>query len=75
MDIETWDVTAIGLHRQFVQKSNRLFPSLPDGFKLGTARGVQNLEYIEAIIEMHAQMSPLNTLVGLLGFTPKVSVN
>ncbi|KVK70269.1 hypothetical protein L905_12040, partial [Agrobacterium sp. TS43] len=33
------------------------------------------LEYIEAMIEMHAQMSAVNTLVGLLGFIPKVSAN
>ncbi|WP_082707607.1 MULTISPECIES: transcriptional repressor TraM [unclassified Agrobacterium] len=27
------------------------------------------------MIEMHAQMSAVNTLVGLLGYIPKVSVN
>lgn len=37
--------------------------------------GKQHLEYIEAMIEMHAQMSVVNTLVGLLGYIPKVSVN
>lgn len=38
-------------------------------------RGAQHLEYIEAMIEMHAQMVSPNTLVGVLGYIPKVSVN
>ncbi len=39
------------------------------------AGGVQHLEYIEAMIEMHAQMSALNTLLGILGYVPKIAVN
>lgn len=75
-DIETLAVNAIRLHRQLVEKADQLFQALPDNYKTGTATGgAQHLEYIEAMIEMHAQMSAVNTLVGLLGYIPKVSVN
>ncbi len=75
-DIESLTVNAIRLHRQLVEKADQLFQSLPDDIKTGTsAGGAQHLEYIEAMIEMHAQMSAVNTLVGLLGYIPKVLVN
>ncbi len=75
-DIETLTVNAIRLHRQLVEKADQLFQVLPDDIKTGTsAGGAQHLEYIEAMIEMHAQMSAVNTLVGLLGYIPNVSVN
>ena len=75
-DIETLTVNAIRLHRQLVEKADQLFHGLPDDIKTGAAAGgEQHLEYIEAMIEMHAQMGAVNALVGLLGFIPKVSVN
>jgi hypothetical protein len=75
-DIETLAVNAIRLHRQLVKKADQLFQALPGDYKSGkSVGGEQHLEYIEAMIEMHAQMSAVNTLVGLLGFIPKVSVN
>lgn len=75
-DIETLTVNAIRLHRHLVEKADQLFQALPDDHKTGTAAGgEQHLEYIEAMIEMHAQMSAVNTLVGILGYIPKVSVN
>ncbi|WP_174021937.1 transcriptional repressor TraM (plasmid) [Agrobacterium fabrum] len=75
-DIETLTVNAIRLHRQLVERADQLFQVLPDDIKTGTAAGgEQHLEYIEAMIEMHAQMTAVNTLVGVLGFIPKVSVN
>lgn len=75
-DLETLAVNAIRLHRQHVEKADQLFQVLPDDYKDGTAAGgAQHLEFIEAMIEMHAQMSAVNTLVGLLGYIPKVSVN
>ncbi|WP_320202189.1 transcriptional repressor TraM (plasmid) [Agrobacterium sp. rho-13.3] len=75
-DIETLTVNAIRLHRQLVEKADQLFQVLPDDLKTGTATGgAQHLKYIEAMIEMHAQMSAVNTLVGILGYVPKVSVN
>ncbi|MGO7042133.1 transcriptional repressor TraM [Rhizobium acaciae] len=75
-DIELLAVNAIRLHRQLLEGADRLFQALPQEYKTGTAAGgAQHLEYIEAMIEMHAQMSALNMLVGLLGYIPKVSVN
>ncbi|MBB4116941.1 hypothetical protein FHT80_006322 [Rhizobium sp. BK226] len=75
-DLETLTINAIRLHRQLVEKADQLFQVLPDEYKTGTAAGgEQHLEYVEAMIEMHAQMSAVNTLVGILGYIPKVSVN
>ncbi len=75
-DLETLTINAIRLHRQLVEKADKLFQVLPDDYKAGTATGGErHLEYIEAMIEMHAQMSAVNTLVGILGYIPKVSVN
>ncbi|MBW9069975.1 transcriptional repressor TraM [Agrobacterium pusense] len=75
-DIEALTINAIRLHRQLVERADQLFQVLPDDIKTGTSTGgTQHLEYIEAMIEMHAQMGALNTLVGLLGRIPKVSFN
>ncbi|WP_064694912.1 transcriptional repressor TraM [Rhizobium aegyptiacum] len=75
-DLETLTINAIRLHRQLVEKADQLFQVLPDDYKTGTATGgEQHLEYIEAMIVMHAQMSAVNALVGILGYIPKVSVN
>ncbi|EHH03550.1 transcriptional repressor [Agrobacterium tumefaciens CCNWGS0286] len=75
-DIDTLTVNAIRLHRQLVEKADQLFQALPEDHQMGkSVGGKQHLEYIEAMIEMHAQMSVVNTLVGLLGYIPKVSVN
>lgn len=75
-DIEILAVNAIRLHRKFVEKADEFFQALPEDYKTGkSVGGEQHLEYIEAMIEMHAQMSAVNTLVALLGYIPKVSVN
>lgn len=75
-DIETLAVNAIRLHRRLVEKADQLFQALPEDYKTRkSVGGEQHLEYIEAMIEMHGQMSAVNTLVGLLGYIPKVSVN
>jgi TraR antiactivator len=75
-DIETLAINAIRLHRQLVEKADQMYQALPEDYQTGkSAGGKQHLEYIEAMIEMHAQMSAVNTLVGLLGFIPKVSIN
>jgi TraR antiactivator len=74
-DIETLAVNAIRLHRRLVDRADLLFQALPDDIKTGTINGgAQHLGYIEAMIQMHAQMSAVNTLVGLLGYIPEVSV-
>ncbi|MDH6298271.1 transcriptional repressor TraM (plasmid) [Agrobacterium salinitolerans] len=75
-DIETLTVNAIRLHRQLVEKADQFFQALPEEYQTGKfVGGEQHLEYIEAMIEMHAQMIAVDTLVRLLGFIPKVSVN
>nr|WP_236773890.1 transcriptional repressor TraM [Agrobacterium tumefaciens] len=75
-EVELLAVNAIRLHRQLLDKADQLFQALPQEYRTGTAAGgAQHLEYIEAMIEMHAQMSALNMLVGILGYIPKVSVN
>lgn len=74
--IEALTVNAVVLHRQLVEKADQLFQALPEDYKTGKAAGgEQHLEYIEAMIEMHAQMAAVNTLVGVLGYIPKVSMN
>jgi TraR antiactivator len=73
-DVETLTVSAIQLHRQLLEKADQLFQALPEEYKTGKATGgVQHLEYIEAMIEMHTQMSALNTLLGVLGYIPKMA--
>ncbi|WP_337271393.1 transcriptional repressor TraM [Oryzifoliimicrobium ureilyticus] len=75
-DLEVLTVNAIRLHRQLVEKADRLFQALPEDYKTAKAAGgEQHLEYVEAMIAMHAQMSALNTLTRILGYIPNVSVN
>ncbi|MUZ65367.1 transcriptional repressor TraM [Agrobacterium vitis] len=75
-DVEALTANAIRLHRQLLEKADQLFQALPEDYRSGKAAGgVQHLEYIEAMIEMHAQMSALNTLLGVLGYVPKIAVN
>nr|WP_010892388.1 transcriptional repressor TraM [Agrobacterium tumefaciens]Q57471.1 RecName: Full=Transcriptional repressor TraM [Agrobacterium tumefaciens]1US6_A Chain A, TRANSCRIPTIONAL REPRESSOR TRAM [Agrobacterium tumefaciens]1US6_B Chain B, TRANSCRIPTIONAL REPRESSOR TRAM [Agrobacterium tumefaciens]AAA64838.1 TraM [Agrobacterium tumefaciens]AAC28120.1 traM [Agrobacterium tumefaciens] len=75
-DLETITIDAIRTHRRLVEKADELFQALPETYKTGQAcGGPQHIRYIEASIEMHAQMSALNTLYSILGFIPKVVVN
>lgn len=75
-DLETVTVNSIRLHRQLVERADQLFQALPEDYQTGkSVGGERHLEYIEAMIEMHSQMSAVNTLVGLLGYIPKVSIN
>jgi hypothetical protein len=72
-DIDALTVGAIRTHRSLVEKADQLFQALPDDYKSGAvAGGAQHLAYIEACIEMHAQMSVVNTLVDIIGYIPKV---
>jgi hypothetical protein len=75
-DLETLTVEAIRTHRRLLAKADELFQALPDDYKAGKATGgEQHLSFIEASIEMHAQMSAVNTLINILGYIPKASVN
>ncbi len=72
-DLETLTVSAIRLHRQLVEKADQLFQALPEEYKTAKAAGgAQHLAYIEAMIEMHAQMTAVSTLINILGHIPKV---
>ncbi len=75
-DLETLTVDAIRTHRRLVDNADQLFQTLPDAYKSGKAAGgAQHLNYIQACMDMHAQMYVVNTLVTILGYIPKVSVN
>ncbi|MFK4259233.1 transcriptional repressor TraM [Agrobacterium tumefaciens] len=75
-DVEILTVNAIRMHRRLVEKADQLFQALPENYKVGKAAGgKQHLEYIEAMIEMHAQMNALNTLLEILGYVPTVTIN
>lgn len=73
-DLETLTATAIRTHRLLVEKAEQLFQALPEDYRVGKATGgAEHLGYIEACMDMHAQMTVVNTLVGILGYIPKVS--
>lgn len=75
-DLENLTVDAIRTHRRLVKKADELFQALPEGYKSGELTGgPQHLCFIEASIEMHAQMSAVSTLISILGYIPKVTVN
>ncbi|MGV2192133.1 transcriptional repressor TraM [Agrobacterium vitis] len=75
----TWKVspsTAIRTHRRLVEKADELFQALPERYRSGELTGgPQHLRYIAASVEMHAQMSAVSTLISILGYIPKVTVN
>ncbi|KWV48676.1 transcriptional regulator [Rhizobium altiplani] len=75
-DLEALTIDAIRKHRILVDAADKLYQALPEDYREGRATGgAQHLRFIEASIEMHAQMSALNTLLTILGYIPKVSVN
>lgn len=71
--IEILTVDAIKKHRTLVDRAERLFQIAHTG-----DRGVDkepseaHVAYLEATIDMHAQMSALTTLLKILGRTPEV---
>ncbi|RWB78238.1 transcriptional repressor TraM [Mesorhizobium sp.] len=72
-DLETLTIEAIRTHRRLVDKADQLFQALPEEYKSGKVTGgPQHLCYIEASMEMHAQMSVVNALISILGYIPKV---
>jgi len=75
-DLENLTVDAIRTHRRLVEKADELFQALPESYRSGELTGgPQHLCFIEASIEMHAQMSAVSTLLSILGYIPKVTVN
>lgn len=75
-DVESLTVDAIRTHRRLVGEADQLFQALPENYKSGKVTGgTQHLRYIQACMAMHAQMYVVSTLVTILGYIPKVSVN
>ena len=75
-DLEALTVEAIRTHRTLVDEAEKLYEMLPNDYQVGKAvGGPQHLAYIKACIEMHAQMSALNTLLSIIGYIPKASMN
>lgn len=71
--VEHLTVQAIKKHRHLVTKAEELFQSLPEAVRTGReAVGEDHVAYLDATIEMHAQMSALTTLLKILGRTPAV---
>jgi hypothetical protein len=71
--VELLTVQAIMTHRELVQKAEALFEALPAEERSGAAAGsTAHVTYLQATIEMHAQMSALTTLLTILGRTPKL---
>lgn len=72
--IEHLALSAMIEHRTLVAKADNLFDALPAEVRSGAeAAGGDHLPYLEATIAMHAQMSVVTTLLGILGYTPKAS--
>ncbi|WP_320200794.1 transcriptional repressor TraM (plasmid) [Agrobacterium sp. rho-13.3] len=75
-ELEAMTSAAIHRHRTLVEEADNLFQALPENYKCGKMTGGdQHVRYIEAAIEMHAQMTIVATLVAVLGYVPRVSIN
>jgi len=71
--IEILTIGAIKKHRKLVDRAERLFQDVrASERKQEDEPDKTYLAYLDATIEMHAQMSALTTLLGILGRTPKV---
>jgi len=66
--VEHLTTLAMKTHRNLLEKAEALFEALPTEERLGAAAGSnEHLAYLQATIEMHAQMSALTTLLKILG--------
>ncbi|ARS66164.1 transcriptional regulator [Sinorhizobium meliloti] len=71
--IEILTVGAIKKHRKLLDRAERLFQDVRANERKDEGEPDKAyLAYLDATIEMHAQMSALTTLLGILGRTPKV---
>lgn len=71
--IERLTITAIKRHRELMNNADKLYRELPPEIKAGRmSAGLAQVDYLDAAIEMHSQMSALTTLLSVLGRTPKV---
>lgn len=71
--IEILTVDAIKKHRTLVERAEKLFQvAHPGGKVVDKEPSEAHVAYLEATIDMHAQMSALTTLLNILGRTPVV---
>lgn len=71
--VEHLAIKAIKDHRELVDRAENLFHALPETVRAGKDVGTDaHIDYLEATIAMHAQMSALTTLLHILGYAPKV---
>lgn len=62
---------AMKTHRELVAKAEALFNELPADQRSSASAGSDaHIAYLQATIEMHAQMSALTTLLAILGRIP-----
>lgn len=72
-EIKALTVDAILKHRQLSAHAELLFSDLPEDIRAGrVVGGTTHLEYIKAMIGLHAHMSILSSLLALLGYIPQV---
>ena len=72
-DLEVLTVDAILQHRRLSEEAEVLYQALPEELQAGREfGGPKHLEYIRAMIHMHAQMAVLSSLLNVLGYTPAV---
>ncbi len=75
-DLEALTAGAILEHRRLSEQAEILYQALPEGVRAGREfGGSKHLDYIRAMIQMHAQMAALSSLLDVLGYTPAVSPN
>lgn len=72
-DLESLTVDALVEHRKLAAKAEALFGDLPEEQRNGSSPGgPAYLGYVKAMIAMHAQMTALSSLLGVLGYVPAV---
>lgn len=72
-DLELLTIDAIREHRRLSARAEVLFHDLPEEYRSGRkAGGDRHRAYVKAMIQMHAQMAALSTLLCILGYTPAV---
>ncbi|WP_266019730.1 transcriptional repressor TraM [Brucella intermedia] len=72
-DLESLAVDALIEHRKLAAKAEALFGDLPEEQRNGSSPGgPAYLGYVKAMIAMHAQMTALSSLLGVLGYVPTV---
>ncbi len=73
-DLERITIDAMRLHRRLRDRAEALYTESDSGLlaaSLVETVGQARLDYVQAMIEMHAQQVVLSTLLDVLGYVPK----